>query len=50
VVVVQRCDGGNGSDWWRWDLDFRKFRQREMREKGGGVVLSGEEIGGKGKK
>jgi hypothetical protein len=45
--VPRWCGGGDGSDGWRWDLDFREFRQREMREKGGGAVRRGEKMGEK---
>jgi hypothetical protein len=43
------CGGGDRSDGWQWDLDFREFGGRENTEEVGELYGMGEKMGKKGK-
>jgi hypothetical protein len=44
AVTRQRCCGGDGSDGWQWDLDFKEFGGREKTEEVGELYGAGEKM------
>jgi hypothetical protein len=42
--VQAMSNGGDGSDWWRWDLDFREIGRRENKEEMGELYGAGEKM------
>jgi hypothetical protein len=47
--VPRWCGGGDGSDGWQWDLDFREFGGIENMEEVGELYGAGEKMEKKGR-
>jgi hypothetical protein len=43
--VLELSGGGDGSDWWRWCLNFREIGRRENMEEVGELYGTGKKWG-----